>query len=221
MKWLSENNNDLIYTIAMVGDANIPTPPVVYEDLDAWGREWTDENLQELYESEYADELKTYTDYVTLKHMLKYKEISPDFGYEFTQEQQRIIAEGDGNNSEITTIPDYYPQIIKLVKNCARCTMPYTPDFLKNNEFYAKNYTHFTPGDWLAIIKRFRTSDYRGCIQSNHSDYYGSTIIQFSCKGKFFDSKGRSIGKHDLWMDIAVRQSLNGKLTVVLVSLKE
>lgn len=220
MKWLSDNNKELIYMIAMAGDVNIQTPAVVYEDLDAWGRLWTDKDLQELYESEYADELNTYTDYVTLKHMLKYKESSREFRYEFTQEHQRIIAEGDRNNFETLTIQDYYPQIIKLVKKCDRCTMPYTPDFLKNNEFYAKNYMHFTPNDCLVIIKSFQPSNFRGCILSDHPDYYGNTIFQFSRKGEFFDSNERAIDEHDLRMEISVRQSLEGSRTVALVSLK-
>lgn len=98
--------------------------------------------------------------------------------------------------------------------------MPYTPDFLKNNEFYAKNYMRFTPGDWLAIIKRFQTSDFRGCILSDYPDYYGNTIFQFSHRGEFFDSKGQTIDEHDLRMEISVRQSLEGARTAALVSLK-
>ena len=153
--------------------------------------------------------------------MMKYKELAPDFGYEFTEKQQKIISEGDANNSDSVITSEYYPNIIKLIKKCTRCTMPYTPNFLRNNEFYAEHYMHFAPEDYIAIIQKFRTSNYRNCIHGANPDYYGNLIFQFSRKGEFFDSKGKSLGKHNLLMEISVRQSLDGESVVALVSLND
>lgn len=209
--------------ILIVDDVDIPTPKGIFADTNVWNsREWDDYDLLDMYNSGEISELRAISDFVTLNHMIQVKENYPEFEYEFTRKQKQILSEGYENYTEDIDEASEVPQLLEYISQCTSCTIPHVrrdPSLMHKN-FAQYNQLRLAPEDYYSIVTQFEVTDFYGCIRSKYGDFLGDKIFQFLRNDEYFDSDGKSIGIHNLWMEINLRETYAGDI-VALISLHD
>lgn len=215
--------DNLISIILIVDDINIPTPLTIYADDKMKVRQYSEDELQDMLDNGEIPKLRRIKDFDNLVRMFHMVEETENFTYEFTAKQTEILTKcfktyQDDTIDRKLEVPD----LLNFVQHCDDCTIPFQR---KNSSEAYKNFAKYNnlrlaPEDHLAIIRKFECSDYVGCVRSHYTDFWGNKIFRFLRNDEFFNSVNESIGRHNLWMEINVRQSYAGD-TLALISLHD
>lgn len=211
-----------IFIIAIVDDVNIATPTVFAPVLNTVDDDWDVEDILDLYEVKGDTAFRQISDPHILNLIMQVIEDTPGFEYKFTRQQRDILQNYYKDHVEFNSPDLSVANLIEFIHSCKRCTIPYyhqEPELLYKN-FAEYNNLDLSPKDYLAILQKFQVNNFKQCIRSKYSKYLGDKIYQFYREDDYTDSKGNSIGHHNLWVEINLRITSEDKI-VALISMHD